>query len=133
MKSLFDILNTPKVKEKDARLLVFEIYCSDQDKKLRKIENWKRYIIYLKSIRKPDNIENRNKFKKATKIEKPFIKELNIREFCILTSHIPKDDWFYNLSIARDRYNRKESVGAWLFGSIYKKDLQNYDNIVHYT
>lgn len=118
MQSISDLLNIEKIKEKDARLQVFELYCSESEKKLRKIQNWKRYVLFLKENGLKNTDEEQRKFKK----NKRFVKEYSITQFCILTSHIPKDDWFYNLSIAKDRYNRNESIGAWLFGSIFRRD-----------
>lgn len=94
---------------------IYSLYISDQERLFRKNENWKRFAINCKSQRLP--------FKEPTVIEafkksKLFIKEYDVKTFAIRLAHIPTKDLYYIHSICRDKHNRKEKVGAWLFATI---------------
>lgn len=84
------------------------------DKTNRRIANWKKYVAYCKTNKLPKGKESEAKFKKS----KEYIKELSIKSFCYLLSHIKTPDLYYNLSVARDKRNRGENVGGWIVGSV---------------
>ncbi len=120
MKSIGElVLNKPIVKlEKSERAQVikeiYSIYTSMGERKLRKIENWKRYCQWAKDNRVPKGPEGIKKFKKT----EFFIKESNIGSFCYFISHIKTKDLYYLLSVCKDKDNRGQSCGAWLFSSV---------------
>ena len=108
----------PNLKKSERAQVISEIYdliVSAQEKKLRKIENWRRYLIWCHG-KNPQNPESIKKFKKNPL----FIRELSIRSFCVLISHIQTKDLYYILSIAKDRSARQQSVSAWLISEIKK-------------
>lgn len=75
-----------------------------------KIQKWKDYIAWLKANRKkhtPDSIREYNVIHH---------KKITLKSFCSFwLGHIPTDDLYYLLSIAKDKDNRKESFNRWLF------------------
>jgi len=88
---------------------LYSLYCSPVQNKLRKIENWKRYVKYCKE-NKLNLKENVDKFRK----NKLFIKILPIKAFCFKTSHIKTQDLWYVLSVARDKNGREQSIAQFL-------------------
>ncbi len=91
---------------------IYELYCSPTQDKLRKIENWKRYVKHCK--------ENNLKIKDDTNVlrfkkNKLFIKCLLVKAFCFRISHIKTTDLFYCLSEAKDRDRRGQSIAKFLF------------------
>ncbi len=105
-----------KEQERDAPFNeLYSLYCSQTQRFLRKKENWKRYRLWLMSNRTPHNPENVQKFKRVKSGINHFIEEWGRTTFAIKISHIKTPDLYYCLSIARDKENRKEPIGAWLF------------------
>lgn len=94
---------------------LFALYTSPVQRNLRRIENWKRYRLWLMSKRIPHNPENVAKFKKAKTGLNHFIQEFSVSTFAVKISHIKTGDLYYCLSIARDKEHRGYSIGAWLF------------------
>ncbi len=97
---------------------IYVLYTSDQEKLFRKKENWKRFIEHCKGQRLPFKEKT---VQEAYKKSKVFIKEYDIKTFCIRIAHIPSDDLYYVLSICKDKYHRNEQIGAWLFSAIKAK------------
>lgn len=94
---------------------IYEIYTSKEEKIHRKNQNWKKFIERCKF----EKLDYKNKlvietYKKSTF----FIKEYDIRTFCVKTAHIPTKDLYYVLSRSKDAKNLGKSVGAWLFHAI---------------
>lgn len=100
---------------------LYSLYTSVTQRKLRRIENWRRYVLWLKSHRIKHTPDSVAKFRKTKKGSKLFIQGLNfidewgVSTFAIKISHIKNHDLYYTLSIARDKDHRGESIGAWLF------------------
>lgn len=93
---------------------MYEIYTHPAERILRKKENWRRYIDFLKFIRQPDSKKNQSLFKRG----KTFLKEQSIKSFCYFISHIPTKDLYHNKSMMQDCKNRGTSASAWLFSQI---------------
>lgn len=85
-----------------------EIHHSEHERILRKKENWKRYIAYLKTVKQKDSAENRAIFKKG----KTFLKEY--KSLWYFLSHIPTKDLYAALSVAKDKINRGESASSYI-------------------
>ena len=116
MQSINEILqNRIKTKGSERNSVLKEIYfCYENDKTNRRKENWKRYCKWCRDWKLPNNKESENKFKKS----KFFIKELSPKVLAIKLAHIPTKDLYYVRSVAKDKYNRGENVGAFILGSI---------------
>lgn len=102
-----------KIEKSERSQIIKEIYClydTKQESNHRKKENWKRYIAWLKEIRKPDSKENQLKFQK----NKRFIKWISIERFCYFTSHVPTNDLYGLKGIVLDRINRGKSIGSYI-------------------
>jgi len=82
-----------------------------------KVENWKRYIKWLKENRFKNSTDKIAEFKK-TPIH---LKTRTTKSFAIMLAHIPTKDLYYILSVAKDKSNRKENFSGWLMGEVYKK------------
>lgn len=99
----------------------FGLYNSITQKNLRRKENWRRYILWLKAHRIKHTPESVVKFKKTKSSSKLYIHgmnhidELDVRGFAVKISHIKTHDLYYCLSIARDKDHRGEPINAWLF------------------
>lgn len=111
-----------KEQERDAPFNeLYSLYTSVTQKELRRIENWKRYILWLKAHKIKHSKESVQKFRKTKSVSKLYIKgasfisELDVRGFAVKISHIKTDQLYYCLSIARDKDHRGEPINAWLF------------------
>lgn len=111
-KNLFSNYQIPPKKKGSKRAdLIKEIYSLySEDKLSRKKENWKRYVLHLKSVNRPDTQPERDKFRTS----KLFIKEYPINTFCFLISHIKTDDLFIILSNAKDMRHREMNYGGYI-------------------
>ena len=89
---------------------IFELYNSIIDKKLRRVDNWKRYVEWCKTNKVPDSDVNRKLFRRSHR----FIKDMPIGTFCFFLSHLSLTDLYYCLSVCKDRNQRGESVSAWI-------------------
>lgn len=96
---------------------IYALYCSEKQRTLRKRENWKRYVAWLKENCIPDSKEMRMTFKKS----KRFIKELPIKTFCYFLSVIPTDDLFFLESIGKDMDSRNQNFGGYLMANLMGK------------
>jgi len=91
-----------------------------------KIENYCRYLHWLKKNKKPRNNETASEFKKVKlEIDKKYIKPNTKSYFAIRLSHIPTKDLYYLTSMSRDYCNRnhykRSAFTKYLFGSIKAK------------
>lgn len=119
MESIGTILDGKSISEQNGRkprerdFLIEQIYVLYESKNedfLRKKENWKRYVSWLKENRIQHGDQSLKDFKKKRR----FIKKMNLRTFGIMINHIPTQDLYYILSVSKDRANRKESIGAYV-------------------
>lgn len=97
---------------------LYEVYLLEN-----KVENYCRYLHWLKKEKKPKTKETAEEFKKVKlPIEKKYIKPFTSSYFAIRLSHIPTKDLYYLTSIERDSVNRKgysrSSFTKWLFSSL---------------
>ncbi len=96
---------------------IYDLYTSKQDKKYRYSYNMNNYKAWLRQKHEKHSLTNWAVFKKSHR----YVKTIDIGQFCIRFAHLkspPSDDLYYLLSVARDRYNRKQPVGAWIFNVI---------------
>lgn len=121
MKSILElskILRVPeeKIKSERASILkdLYALYTSPTERMLRRKENWKRYIKFLKYWKEADSDGQRKSFKK----DPGFIKEMPVKSFAIKLAHLNKSDLYYCLSVAKDTNNRNQSVGGWILSQI---------------
>lgn len=96
---------------------IYSFYDTEQEVVLTKRANWKRYIENLKLRKVKDSIEQQRAFKKS----KLFIRKMSPSSIAFFLSHIPTQDLWYILSIAKDKSFRNESVGAYIMGLQVKK------------
>ena len=81
-----------------------------------KKQTWKNYITWLKKNRKKHSKETIAEFRLVS------YPKINIRSFCSFwLGHIPTNDLYYLVSIARDCDNRGVSFNKWLFYSLKTK------------
>jgi 50S ribosomal subunit-associated GTPase HflX len=117
MESLCDLLKIEKVKARSNRDLIikdiYSVYTSDKQKLLRKKENWKRYVAWLKANRVKDSKESQAKFKKT----KQFIKEMPIRTIAILLARNKVDRLYEILSEAKDQNHRNQNASAFIINN----------------
>lgn len=93
---------------------MYAIYTHPAERVLRKKENWKRYIAFLKTIRQADSKKNQSIFKRG----KTYLREQPISSFCYFISFIPTKDLYHNKSMMQDCKNRGTSAGGWLMSQI---------------
>lgn len=105
---------------------MYELYTSDMERILRKKENWKNYVSYLKENKLKHSFETVEKFKK----NKRFFKEYDITTFSILinkkTGH-GLQKLYIMLSICKDKNNRKEPVSPYILYN-EKRNLEKNKN-----
>lgn len=101
---------TQKSERAQLNFEIYQIYTSPTQTRLRKIENWKRYIQFLKDNRMPDSTKAQAQFKKT----KRFIKTHSKGSMAYLTSHLSKLDLRHCLSVGKDMDRRGENFSAWL-------------------
>jgi len=89
---------------------IYELYLSDELH--RKKANWTRFCIWCRTNKKGK--ESLAEFKKS----KQFIKPITAKLLAIKLAHIPTKDLYYMKSVAVDKKNRNEDIGAWILGSI---------------
>jgi len=127
MKSLAEIIKEKlsekqKIEKQERRFLnkqIDDIHHSPQEKILRRKENWKRYIAWLKEHRTPDSTKAQSEFKKSKK----FLREY--KSLWYFTSHIKTQDLYYIVSQMKDRMNRGTSASAWLLSNTKNKPVEN--------
>lgn len=75
-----------------------------------KKQTWKNYIKWLRSNGREHCSLNVIEYKKI------MYKKITVASFCSFwLSHIPTEDLFYLVSIAKDMQNRNQSFNKWLF------------------
>ena len=113
---LSNYLNTKKLvkgsERNDILRQIYSFYDTGQEEYLRKKENWKRYIAFLKENRMPNTQENQTMFKKSKK----FIKKMSPATLAYFLSHIPTRELYYILSVVKDRSFRNEGIGVYIMG-----------------
>ena len=119
---LSEILKTwePQVaKSNRASILkdIIDLYRTEQETKLRKIANIKRYKTWLQENRIRHSYETAMKFKKSNK----FLKELPDTRICILLGHVKTDDLDIVYSNCKDISARGKSVASYIYGLAYPK------------
>lgn len=75
---------------------------------------WKNYIAWLKQ----NKIKHSGDAKKKFEASKSYHKIFTIKYFCVKLAHIPTEDLYYLISIAKDKANRNESFNKWLFWAL---------------
>ena len=114
---------------------IFDVYSDERQIILRKKENWRRYILFLKlNVHQKDSKENQKLFKKWNPTDKEdkkrkFIKEVDIKGMAYFASHIPTDDMPFVVSIAKDKLARNESFMSWFMAarSNEQTDYKEYE------
>lgn len=96
---------------------IYSLYTSQQEKDLRRKENWKRYVQWLKNNRRKHDSHAVNDFKK----NKAFLREIELKRFCFLVSHLKLEDLYYLSSIVKDKANRGESIGAYIYTQVMNR------------
>lgn len=91
---------------------LYQLYDSGQEDTLRKKDNWKRYVAWLKENKIRDSKELQEKFKR----NKKFLKKISEKNFAFFLSHIPTKDLYYVLSICKDLAIRNKSIGKYIIG-----------------
>lgn len=91
---------------------LYALYDSDKETLLRKKENWKRYVAWLRGQRVCDTKEKQEAFRKS----KLFLKKASPKTLAFMVSHIKTKDLYYVLSVCRDRSNRNQSIGKYIWG-----------------
>lgn len=89
---------------------IWKIYDSEKEDNLRKKENWKRYIKFLKEKKSVDNENERKLFKKS----KGFIKKLTPKQVAVKTAHLKKEELYYFYSQCKERFHKELSIGSYL-------------------
>jgi hypothetical protein len=89
---------------------IYSFYDTVQESELRRKENWKRYVKYLKDGKIRHTPEEVKKFKK----NKLFLKPISPASMAFFVSHIPTKDLYYVLSVAKDKSFRGENIGAFI-------------------
>lgn len=103
-------IGNPKVKSQRADLLgqLYDFYEKDYS-----VQTWKEYVRWLKDNRKKHCKDTVAQYKKVA------YPKITVKSFSSYwLSHIPTEDLYYILSIARDKHNRSESFNRWLFWSL---------------
>jgi len=109
-----------KIERQERRFLnkqIDDIHHSPQEKILRRKENWKRYVAWLKKNRKKHTNETVIEFKKTAnkKMEGKYLQEY--KSLWYLTSHIKTKDLYFCLSQMKDNLNRGKSASAYIISS----------------
>lgn len=91
---------------------------TEQETKLRKIENIKRYKVWLQQNRLKHSYENAIKFQS----NKKFIKEASKATIAFFLSHVKEErDLYITLSTCKDLSARGKSVASYIYGLAYNK------------
>jgi hypothetical protein len=111
-------------KRQDALKEIWNLYDSATEDRLRKLVNWRLFSKWCAERRfdrkNPLAVDN---FKRSS----TFRKKMTIKLLAIKLSHIKTSkDMYYILSICRDRHNRNQSIGAYIFGAT---KVQPYENV----
>lgn len=123
MRALSEIVQQPrlfeskrKTRERDFPINeMYKLYSSEQDKKTRHYHNVNNYNQWLRSKRIKHSDTNWKIFRRC----RLYIGTDDIGKFCIRLAPIKDiDTLFYMLSISKDKFNRKEPIGAFIYGSI---------------
>lgn len=89
----------PLTKKEQRTILVQEIYnYYKAEYDMRRKENWKRYVLWLKTNRINEKTLGREETWKKFSKTKNFIKEITLKQLAILISYIPTEDLPYWVS-----------------------------------
>lgn len=89
---------------------IWKLYDSVSEDNLRKKENWKRYVAFLKEKKMTNSKENQMKFKKS----RTFIKKLTPRQIAVKTAHLNKDELSYFFSECKRKAHQGYSIGSFI-------------------
>lgn len=89
---------------------IYALYTSIDERRLRRIENWKRYCQWCKDTCQRDSQGARERFKSS----KLFIGELPIKPFCINIAKMNNEHLYHILSESKDRLNRNMACGPYI-------------------
>ena len=91
---------------------IYQLYDTISEKKLRRSANIERYRLWLRQFHMKHSKESYVSFSKT----KMFIKPITPASMAFFLSHIKSQDLYYILSVAKDKSNRNESIGAYIQG-----------------
>jgi hypothetical protein len=89
---------------------IYNLYDSEQETKLRKMDNIKRYKAFLRNNRERNTPDAQQRFMKSAM----YRKKLEKNRFWFFVSHIPTKDLYFILSVCRDRHHLGRSIGAYI-------------------
>lgn len=119
MTPISSIIKQEKKLEKSERAQVikeiYQLYSSPLEAILRKKENWKRYITWLKLLKLDGDRMNNvtiNRFKKT----KLHLKPISITSLCFFLSHMKTNELYFIKSECIDKNNRGYSIGSYIIG-----------------
>ena len=104
---------TAKSQRNDLMNQIYSFYLTDQERVHNKKYRWKLYVQWLKENKYPSSNTKMLEFKKTKtyKNTKGFTPKTMA---CFFLSHVTTKDLFYVLSVAKDKFMRNESVGAYI-------------------
>jgi hypothetical protein len=98
---------------------LYQFYTRENPKH-RKSANIDRYKIWLKEKCLQHSNDNALKFKKT----KYFIKVIDERSFAIRLSHVKTDELGEVIGLAKEKRDKQESIGGWLFSTkVYTRTI----------
>lgn len=99
---------------------IYAVYTSDDQRIFRKKANWKRYCEWCKENKTGNSLEAQKKFSKS----KHFIKEHNIKTFCVFLAPMKTPDLFYIASVAKDMANRKQNFSGFIISNMLNRECK---------
>lgn len=105
---------TDREKRNEAINELWVLYTSEKELRFRKISNWRLYCRWIKTNKFENNVYHQERFRKSSW----FIKPQTLKSMCIRLSHLKTSrDVYYVLSVCRDRHNRGQSIGSYIWGA----------------
>jgi hypothetical protein len=101
---------------------LYSLYDTMQEAQLRKMENIRRYKLWLKERRVKNTKENQEAFMRS----RSFCRKIPKSRFWYFVSHIPTKDLYYILSVSRGKFHRGESIGAFIFSLVKHEKSNNH-------
>jgi hypothetical protein len=107
---------------------LYGIYTHPRQEALLRAENKRRFVEYVKQVDPGALRDTRNLSRFSTlrwnferaKLPKGmrYLTPMSPKSFAIRLSHLGLDELYYLISVSRDKNNRNESVGAFIFWSV---------------
>lgn len=117
---------TEKQKRDEIINELWALYLSEKEVRLRKIANWKLYCKWIKRNHFENTAYHQERFKKSSW----FIKPQTLKGMCIRLSHLKTSrDIHYVLSLCKDRHNRGQSIGAYIWGATKVEPNYNKESL----